>query len=68
MPKMKTNRAAAKRFKTTATGKVMRNRPYSGHLMTAKSPRRRRRLRKKTVVAPVDVKEIRSLLPYLKKS
>ncbi|MGD8719631.1 MAG: 50S ribosomal protein L35 [Candidatus Zixiibacteriota bacterium] len=64
MPKMKTNRGAAKRFRRTARGKVTRHRSYSGHLMTSKSPRRRRRLRRKTTIAPVDMNRIEALLPY----
>jgi len=64
MPKMKTNRGAAKRLRKTARGKVVRYRSYSGHLMTSKSPRRRRRLRRKTLVSPVDRREVDTLLPY----
>ncbi|HUU57525.1 MAG TPA: 50S ribosomal protein L35 [bacterium] len=64
MPKMKTNRGAAKRLRRTARGKILRYRSYSGHLMTNKSPRRRRRLRRKTLVSPVDRKGVAVLLPY----
>ncbi len=64
MPKMKTNRGAAKRLKRTARGKILRYRSHSGHLMTGKSPRRRRRLRQKAVVARADSKEVKALLPY----
>ena len=46
MPKMKTHKGAAKRFKVTATGKVLRRRAGHGHLLSGKSPRARRRLRK----------------------
>jgi large subunit ribosomal protein L35 len=67
MPKMKTNRGAAKRFKRTRRGKFLRNRSCGGHLMTGKSPRRRRRLRQKTVVAKVDRKEIQALLPHARR-
>jgi large subunit ribosomal protein L35 len=64
MPKMKTNRGAAKRLRRTAHGKVLRYRSYGGHLMTSKSPRRRRRLRRKALVSPVDRKMVDVLLPY----
>jgi large subunit ribosomal protein L35 len=67
MPKMKTNRGAAKRFRRTSRGKFLRNRSYGGHLMTRKSPRRRRRLRQKAVVAEVDRKGIQALLPYARR-
>jgi len=61
---MKTNRAAAKRFRRTGRGKIVRNRSYGGHLMTAKTPRRRRRLRQRALVARADRKDVAVLLPY----
>jgi len=67
MPKMKTKRGAAKRFRLTPRGKVLRNRSYGGHLMAGKSPRRRRRLRRKAVVSPVDKKRVKALLPYARR-
>ena len=49
MPKIKTNRAAAKRFKTTATGKLKRNKAYKSHILTKKSTKRKRNLRQSTI-------------------
>ena len=50
MPKVKTSRAAAKRFKTTGTGKLVRNKAYKSHILTKKSQKRKRNLRKQTTV------------------
>ncbi|MBU2500641.1 MAG: 50S ribosomal protein L35 [bacterium] len=60
--KMKTNRSAAKRFKFTGSGKVKRSRAYTGHLFTAKSPKRLRNLRKSGVLAPSDEARARRML------
>ena len=65
MPKMKTNRAAAKRFKVTGTGKIVRARANKSHILTKKSPKRKRRLRQTTVVDAINVKALRKMLPYL---
>lgn len=65
MPKIKTNRGAAKRFSRTGTGKIRRRRAYHSHILTTKSPKRKRRLRSGTVVSSVDAKNIRRLIPYL---
>ena len=54
MPKMKSNRAAMKRFKRTGTGKIRRRRAYKSHLLTSKSAKRKRRLRKGTLVDKTD--------------
>jgi large subunit ribosomal protein L35 len=62
MPKMKTHSGAAKRFRLTGTGKVMRRRANRGHLLEHKSSRRTRRLGHDVVVAPGDTKKIRKLL------
>lgn len=64
MPKMKTNRAAAKRFKTTGTGKIMRNKAYKSHILTKKSQKRKRNLRKSTVLDSTNVKNMKKILPY----
>jgi large subunit ribosomal protein L35 len=64
MPKMKTKRGAAKRFKFTASGKIRRSRAYLRHILTAKSRKQKRRLGKPTLVSPVDEKHIRRMLPY----
>ncbi|MCH8026791.1 MAG: 50S ribosomal protein L35 [candidate division Zixibacteria bacterium] len=62
MPKMKTRRAAAKRFKKTASGKIKRNRAYKGHILTKKSPKRKRKLRKSTLVSKADFKRVNRLI------
>ena len=60
--KMKTNRAAAKRFRITGSGRVKRNTAYHGHLFTRKSPKRLRNLRKATMLANSDVKRAKKML------
>ena len=62
MPKMKTNRAAAKRFKRTGSGRVKRNQAYHGHLFTRKSPKRLRNLRKSDMVSAADVDRVNKML------
>ncbi|HZX21427.1 MAG TPA: 50S ribosomal protein L35 [Clostridia bacterium] len=64
MPKMKTHRGAAKRFKKTATGKLKRHKAYRSHILTKKSPKRKRKLRKAGLVFKGDQKRIAQLLPY----
>ncbi len=63
MPKMKTNRATAKRFKVTGTGKIRRRRANKSHILTKKTTKRKRRLRQATLVAKVDEGRIKRLLP-----
>ena len=65
MPKMKTKRGAAKRFKATASGKIKRRKGWKSHLLEWKSPKRRRRLRKSVLVSGEEARRIRRLLPYL---
>ena len=62
MPKMKTSRAAAKRFKKTGTGKLKRMKAYKSHILTKK---RKRNLRKSTVTDPTNAKNMKKILPYL---
>jgi large subunit ribosomal protein L35 len=62
MPKMKTNRSAAKRFKLTSGGKVKRMRAFKSHILTKKSAKRKRRLRKSDICAPGDATRIKRLL------
>lgn len=64
MPKMKSNRAAKKRFKITGTGKVRRSKCGLNHCMQAKSTKRRRRLRKNDMVDKTFAKRIKLMLPY----
>ena len=61
MPKMKTSRAAAKRFKTTGTGKLVRNKAYKSHILT----KRKRNLRKDIVTDATNAKVMKKILPYL---
>ena len=65
MPKIKTKRSAAKRIRATGTGKLMRAKGWKKHLLEWKPSKRKRQLRKKTVIAPADEKRIRRLVPYL---
>jgi large subunit ribosomal protein L35 len=62
MPKMKTNRSAAKRFRKTGTGKFRRQRAYASHILTKKSPKRKRRLRSGTLVSKADLNRVKRLL------
>ncbi len=64
MPKMKTNRGAAKRFRRTAGGGFKRGQSYLNHILTKKSTKRKRHLRSTESVANADVKSVRRLLPY----
>ena len=65
MPKMKTNRSAAKRFKVTGTGKLKRNKAYKSHILTKKTTKKKRELRKATIVDSTNVKNMKKILPYL---
>jgi large subunit ribosomal protein L35 len=65
MPKIKTNRAAAKRFKKTGTGKLMRNKAYKRHILTKKSQKTKRNLRKATIIDATNFKNMKKILPYL---
>ena len=62
MPKVKTKRAAAKRFKVTGTGKLKRMKAYKSHILTKKSAKRKRNLRKGTILTSADEKRIKSVL------
>lgn len=64
MPKMKTHRGAAKRFKLTKSGKVKRAKAYKSHILTKKSPKRKRNLRKATMLSKADSSRIKKVLPY----
>ncbi len=64
MPKLKTHQGAAKRIRVTARRRLLRGRQLGGHLMAGKSPKRRRSLRARVEVAPVDRKRVAELLPY----
>lgn len=62
MPKIKTNKSAVKRFKRTATGKLKRNKAFHSHILTKKSSKRKRKLRKATYVLKSDYKRINILI------
>jgi large subunit ribosomal protein L35 len=65
MPKMKTKRGAAKRFKVTGTGRVKRARAYKRHILTSKSKKKKRQLRASALVSPHNERAVKSLIPYL---
>ena len=62
MPKMKTKSAAKKRFKLTASGKIKRSTAFRSHILTSKSRKRKRKLRRDTLVAKVDQKNVKRML------
>ncbi len=62
MPKLKTHRGAAKRFRLTGSGKIRRNKAYARHILTKKSPKRKRSLRQSALIAKADMPLIRRLL------
>ncbi len=65
MPKLKTHRGAAKRFSLTGTGKVKRSKAYTSHILTTKTRKRKRNLRKSTILDKRDTHNIKRLIPYL---
>jgi large subunit ribosomal protein L35 len=64
MPKMKSNSGAKKRFKVTGSGKVKRKKAGKRHILTKKSNKRKRQLRKATIVDKADVKSVKRMIPY----
>ncbi|MBO8171832.1 MAG: 50S ribosomal protein L35 [Bacillaceae bacterium] len=66
MPKMKTHRGAAKRFKRTGSGKLKRYHAYKSHLLEGKNAKRKRKLRKSALVSKGDQKRIKQLVAYMK--
>ncbi len=65
MQKMKTNRSAAKRFKVSGTGKLIRNKAYKRHILTKKSTKRKRNLRQQIEVDQTNAKNMKKILPYM---
>ena len=65
MNKMKTNKGALKRFRRTGGGKLARNKAFASHIMTKKSPKRKRNLRKSILVDGSDVRRVARLVPYI---
>jgi len=63
MPKLKTHKGAAKRFKKTGTGKIVRSKAFKQHILTSKSRSRKRGLRGTTVVSPADEARVRRMIP-----
>ena len=64
MPKQKSHSSSKKRFKITGTGKVLRAQAYKKHILTKKSTKRKRDLRKTVVASPADQRVIKQMLPY----
>lgn len=64
MPKLKTHRGAAKRFRKTASGKFKRAKAFKSHILTKKAPARKRDLDQATLVSKADVRRVREMLPY----
>ena len=65
MPKMKTSKSAAKRFKLTGTGKLKRNKAYKRHILTKKTRKNKRNLRKPAMVDTTNIKTMKKILPYI---
>jgi large subunit ribosomal protein L35 len=64
MPKMKTKRGAAKRFRMSANGKIKRSRAFKRHILTSKTTKRKRHLDMEALVSKSDVRRVREMLPY----
>lgn len=62
MPKVKTRRAAAKRFKLTGSGKIKRNKAFASHILTKKTTKRKRNLRKSTILVAAEVKRVKRMI------
>ena len=65
MPKMKTSKSAAKRFKVTGTGKLKRSKAYKQHILTKKTTKRKRTLRQPAITDETNVKNMKKILPYI---
>ena len=65
MPKIKTHRAAAKRFHVTGSGEFKRNKAYKSHILEKKTHKRKRNLRKATLASAADKARVRKMLPYV---
>ena len=64
MPKIKTNKGAAKRFRKTGTGKIIRNHAFTSHILTSKTTKRKRNLRQSVIMSPGDTRKMKILIPY----
>jgi large subunit ribosomal protein L35 len=67
MPKLKTHKGAAKRFRITANGKIKRGHSHARHILTKKSSKRKRKLDVDTLVSKADAKVVKEMLPYGRK-
>ena len=65
MPKIKTHRGAAKRFKATGKGRLKHKQPFHSHILTSKTAKRKRQLRQAAYLSTAETKSLRVLLPYL---
>jgi large subunit ribosomal protein L35 len=65
MPKLKTKRGAAKRFKKTGSGKIVRSKAFGNHILTKKTTKRKRSIRKSEVIKSANLKSISRLIPYV---
>ena len=65
MPKLKTKKAAAKCFKKTGTGELKRMKAYKSHILTKKSAKRKRNLRKATLTDSTNIKTMKKIMPYI---
>ena len=64
MPKMRTHKGAAKRFRVTGTGKIMRGKAFKSHILTKKSPKQLRRLRRRSILDKAQAHQVKRLIPY----
>jgi large subunit ribosomal protein L35 len=64
MPKLKSHRGAAKRFKSTASGRFKRSKAFKSHILTKKTTKRKRQLDIPTLVSPADERQVKRMLPY----
>jgi large subunit ribosomal protein L35 len=64
MPKLKTHKGAAKRFKKTGTGKIKRHKAYLRHILTSKAKKRKKKLGSSTLVSDADVRKVKRMIPY----
>jgi large subunit ribosomal protein L35 len=64
MPKLKTHKGAAKRFRKTATGKIKRSKAFKRHILTSKETKRKKQLAQGTLVSDADLPKVRRMIPY----
>ena len=65
MPKIKTNRGAAKRFRKTGSGRIRRNKAFTSHILTKKTTKRKRDLRQSIIVSKADERNVAQMIPYI---